>query len=284
MKKNNSFTRGAACALAVATLAQASAACAEDERNVHPLMTSKVWLNVGAFFAARDLNISVEGTTGEIAREFNVESSLGVNDRPDLFMTELGWQFAERWDVALQHFRSDRRATRTLQDTIEWEDVIYEVGVDVSAETKISITRLFFARRILEEGPHDLRLGVGVHWLDANTSITGEATLDDMTTDFRTSAATASLPIPNLGIWYRYSPSNKWLLSTRIDWLSADVGKYNGTIWNAAASADYRLTEHFGVGLAYQHFVIDGGIKDSGWRGNIRTQFSGLHLHFTGYW
>ena len=284
MKKNNGFTRGASLAFALATLATAPAAHAEDEQDVHPLMTSKIWLNVGAFFASRDLDISVEGSTGEIDRYFDVESSLGLDDRPDLFMTELGWQFGERWDVALQHFRSHREARRTLQDTVDWDDVSYDVGVDISADTKISITRFFFARRILEKGPHDLRLGVGVHWLDTSASISGEATLDDMSTEFRTSAATASLPIPNLGIWYRYSPSNKWLFSSRIDWFSADVGKYDGTIWNVAANADYRLTEHLGVGLAYQLFGIDGGIKDSGWRGNISTRFTGFHLHLTGYW
>lgn len=283
-KKNSGFILGTACALALATLAPTSVAYADAERDVHPLMTSKIWLNVGTFFAARDLDISVEGSIDDIGINFDVESRVDLNDRPDLFMTELGWQFGERWDLALQHFRSHRKSRKTLQDTIEWGDVSYEVGVDISAETKMSITRMFFARHFLEKGPHDLRLGIGVHWLDTSASIGGVATLDDMSTEFRTSAAAASLPIPNLGISYRYSPSNKWLFSTRVDWFSADVGKYDGSIWNVAASADYRLTEHFGVGLAYQLFGIDGGIEDSGWRGEISTRFTGLRLHLSGYW
>jgi len=265
-------------------LALVAVPTAKAQDNVHPMMESKVWVNMGAFFASRDLEISVEGSVNDADLIFDVESQLGIGDRPDLFMTELGWQFSERWGVALQYFRSQRNGSKTLQDTIEWQDISYEAGINVSAQTKFSITRVFFSRRFLKKGPHDLRLGAGIHWLEAEASISGEATLDDQSSEFRNSVATASLPIPNIGIWYGYSASDRWLFSTRLDWLSADVGKYNGAIWNASTSIEYRITDHFGMGLAYQLFGIDGGIKDSGWRGDISTRFSGLNLHFSGYW
>lgn len=257
---------------------------ANAQDDLHPMMQSKVWVSAGAFFATRNLEISVAGAVNDVDLLLDVESELGIDDEPDLLTTELGWQFSERWDVALQHFRSKRNGRKILEDTIEWEDISYEAGVSVSAQTKFSITRIFFSRRFLEKGTHDLRLGAGIHWLSAEASVSGEATLDDQSTQFRNSVAKASLPIPNIGIWYRYSISDRWLLSTRLDWLSADIGKYNGEILNAAASVEYRITDHFGMGLAYQVFGIDGGIKDSGWRGDISTRFAGLNLHFSGYW
>ena len=48
---------------------------------------------------------------------------------------------------------------------------------------------------------------VGLHLLDANAEIGGLATLDDQSREFRSSVVCASVPIPNVGTWYRYSPT-----------------------------------------------------------------------------
>jgi len=256
---------------------------AED---MHPLMNDKYWVNTGVLFAARDLDVSVDGSIGPSPKDLDLdfESSVGLDDTPDLLMTEFGWQFSEDWGLSLQFFRSERSVSETLQKTIEWEDVTFEAGIDLSAASKISVTRLFFARRFWDGGRHSLRLGAGIHLLETALMVGGEATLDDMTTEYRTVAKSASFPVPNIGAWYRYSPSNRWLLSARIDWFEASVGDYTGRVWNGTAGADYRVTEHIGVGLAYQLFEIDGRIRDTNWRGSIRSRLTGPNLHISVHW
>lgn len=78
-------------------------------------------------------------------------------------MAELGWQFSPKWALALQYFGSDRNSNQTLDEQIEWQDAVYDVGVNVQAETSFDVIRMFFARQVLDPGPHSLRLGVGVH-------------------------------------------------------------------------------------------------------------------------
>ena len=39
-----------------------------------------------------------------------------------------------------------------------------------------------------------------------------------------------------------------------------------------------------GIGAAYQFFQIDGSVKNSSWRGDIQTRFSGPHLYINGFW
>jgi hypothetical protein len=259
----------------------AESAIAED---MHPIMTDKYWVNMGVFFAARDLDASIEGGLGIANASWDFESSMGLDDKPDLFMTEFGWQYGEDWGLSLQYFRSDRHANKTLEETIEWGDLIFNVGVDVSATSKIAITRLFFSRRFWDGGRHSVRLGAGIHLLEAAVTIGGEVTLDDMSTEYRTGAASASFPVPDVGVWYRYSPSDRWLLNARLDWFSADVGDFKGSVWNFAAGANLRITEHFGIGLSYQLFEIDGLVRETYWRGSIRTRLTGPNLHMTAHW
>lgn len=270
-----------ACLVAL-SVTPPSLASAEDD--VHPLMTSKYWGNVGVYFSARDFDASASGSIGGLTREIDFESSAGLGDSPDLLMAELGWQFSQNWGLAVQYFKSERSASRTLTESIEWQDLVFDVGVRLEAKSSIEITRLFFARRFREDGPHSLRLGAGFHWLSLGASLAGEATLDDLSREFRRSVVTADLPMPNIGAWYRYSPSRRWMLNMRADWLSASVDGYKGGIWNATAGASFSLWEHVSVGLNYQFFQLDGRINEDSWRGEIQTTFTGPFVYVSGYW
>jgi opacity protein-like surface antigen len=267
-----------ACLLAVA----APAALHADER--HPMMDSKWWLTAGSFLADRDFDASASGTVAGLERRFDLEGSLGLDDSPSLFMGELGWQFAEKWGVALQYFRSTRSGSRVLEESFEWQDETYDVGARLEAGTKMEITRIFFARRFRDDGPHSLRLGAGVHWLSMSAEVAGEATLNDASTEFRRSAATAEFPVPNIGAWYRYSPNERWIFNARLDWLSAKIDNYSGDIWNASGGIGYKLWKNIGIGANYQYFQLAGDLTEDNWRGAVKTTFTGPYVYVSGYW
>ncbi len=267
--------------LPVALFLLTSAAFAQD---VHPAMESKWWVNAGAYFPERDFDASASASVGGITGSIDFEGSFGLDDSPSMFMGELGWQFGENWSTALQYFRSSRDAERTLEESFEWQDVVYDAGVSVQAGTSLELTRVFFARRFRDGGPHSLRLGAGLHWLELRAEIAGQATLNDQSTEFRRSAAAASVPVPNVGAWYRYSPNNRWLLSARVDWLSASIDNYDGEIWNVSAGVNFRLWDHVGIGATYQFFELSGSLEEDRWRGEIRTAFRGPYVHISGFW
>ena len=259
-------------------------AYASDSEEMHPLMTSKYWARVGVYFSARDFSASANGSAGGSTGGIDFDSTAGLNDRPELFMVEVGWRFSPQWELALQHFESERSASRTLNDSVEWQDLVFDVGVRLEAETSAKITRLFFARQFSHKGPHNLRLGAGLHWLSLGASLAGEATLDDLSREFRRSIVKTNLPMPNIGAWYRYSHSRSWMFSARVDWLSASVDKYKGGIWNAAAGVNYSPWDRFGLGVSYQFFELDGRISEDQWRGDIQTSFSGPVVYIIGHW
>jgi hypothetical protein len=271
-----------------AIVASALLVSSAGAQEIHPLMSSKYWAKVGAFFAARDVSLSAVGSAGPdpgpATYLIDFDSETGLDDRSDLYILEFGWQFGEKWDLALQHFRSSRSSQKELAREIEWEDVVYEAGVNVNANSYMRITRLFMSRRVLDKGPHDLRVGAGVHLLDLGVSIAGEATLDDMSREFQANVLSASFPFPNIGVWYRYSSSDRWVFHARADWLSASTSDYSGRIWNATAGADYAITKHFGVGLAYEYFELSGAIKEDNWRGDVSTRFEGFMLSIDAFW
>jgi hypothetical protein len=259
-----------------------ASAHAEDQQ--HPMMNSKWWITLGSFLAERDFDASAGTRLAGAGREFDLEGSLGLDDSPALFMAELGWQFSENWSTALQYFRSTRSASTVLEDSFEWQDVTYDVGATLNAGTKMEITRIFFARQFRDRGPHSLRIGAGVHWLGVSAEVSGDAAIDETTTEFRRAVATADFPIPNIGAWYRYSPNERWIVNLRLDWLSASIDTYSGDIWNASAGIGYRLFRNLGVGANYQFFQLGGDIDEDNWHGEIKSTYTGPYVYISGYW
>lgn len=259
-------------------------ALAAEPDDVHPMMTSKYWGALGVYLASRNLEASANGSIVGITRGFDFESSAGLDDRPDVLMAEFGWQFSPKWGLALQYFGSERRASKVLSEAIEWRDLVFDAAVRVDAEASLDVTRLFLARRFRDNGPHSLRLGAGVHWLSMSASLAGEATLNDLSRDFRRSVVRTSFPMPNIGAWYRYSPSRRWLFNVRADWLSASVDKYDGGIWNASAGVNFNPWEYIGFGLSYQYFELNGAVNETNWRGEVKQIFTGPFVYISGHW
>ena len=265
--------------LLVSILSACPAALADD---VHPFMGSKYWLSLGVYYPNHEFALSVNGSVLGISDEFEFGGK--VDDRAALFSGEFGWQFSDNWSLALQYFETERSDRYTAEEQFQWEDLIFDVGVDIKVGTEASITRLVFSRKFIHEGPHDFRLAAGLHRIEFGASIEGIARLNDNSTEFRRSSVDAAAPLPNIGGWYRYSPSDKWMFSLRYDWLSASVNDVSGRVTNGVIGANYSLSENIGIGLNYQRFNLDVKVKDEFWRGRADITYSGPNLYIMGYW
>lgn len=270
--------------LSLALLAATGPASAQESGNVHPQLRSTWWIDVGAFYPDRKFTLSAEGNVSGDNDEYEFDQQLGLSERDPLFEAQVGWQFGDKWGVAVQYFNSSKDARRTLSDEVEWEDVVYEVGAEVRAGTELSVTRVVFSRHFFDEGPHDFRLAAGLHLLELSAFISGQANVGNMMSEFRKSENSVSAPLPNIGAWYRYSPSEKWLFTLRVDWLEATVDDVSGSITNMFGGINYSILDNVGIGLGYQRFGLDATLRESNWRGTADLSFSGPTFSISGYW
>ena len=108
--------------------------------------------------------------------------------------------------------------------------------------------------------------------------------IDGVEVGYRQERASIVQPLPNFGAWYMHAFSEKWASTIRIDWLSASIDRYDGHIINSALNVGYALSDHFGIGLAYNFFELNLKVDDPGWTGRIRSRFEGPYISLTGYW
>jgi hypothetical protein len=264
-------------------LAASGSAFAQDAMARHPLLEDDWFAAAGLFVFDRDINLSINGqSTENLKFDFDERTQLSKSD--SRFSANLRWRFGEKWSVAAQYFDSQDSNRAELTEDIDWRDVVLQKGTFAEAGVSITVSRLFFGRTFSTGPNHEFGLGAGIHWLEIAPFIQGEAILNDESTGLYRDSVSASAPLPNIGAWYMYAFTPKWLVDGRVDWLSASFQEYSGDLWNLSAGVQFQAFEHLGFGLQYQYFSLDVDVDKDEWRGGAELRFNGPYLSATVNW
>jgi len=270
--------------ICVLSIAVAIPLYAQERSDVHPSLTKKYVLDLGIFFPDRSFKINVDGSIAGGNPSIGFEDEFGLNRSDETFAIDFGWRFGKKWSLLTQYFQSSGARGAVLDEDIEWEDVVFGQGSSAVAGQDFSLVRVFFGRQFNTSERHDFGVGAGLHWLEIGAFIEGQIIVGGAPSEFRRESVKVEAPLPNIGVWYRYSLSPKWAFRSRYDYLNADVGDFNGSLTNAALGLNYQMFENYGVGLNYNFFELNLGVTKTDWRGQIKSRYEGLFVFISAYW
>ena len=269
----------------IAVLITGASAHGQEQEEPHPYLSDTFFLDVGLFMPERKIELSVDGPLGSVAGEdIDFDESFGLSKRDDLFAMNFGWRFGEKWELGAQYFESDGQRQKALEEDIEWGEFVFGAGTGVTAGIDFRLFRTFFGRNFDSADHHDFGVGLGLHYMEIGAFIEGLAILNGQQAGFRREAVSAKAPLPNVGVWYVRSRSDRWAMRLRFDWFGAKIDDYDGELINLGAGLNYRLLDNVGVGLSYNYFELDIGVNKRGWRGEVKTIYDGLFVHASAYW
>ena len=280
--KNNLFL----CIFALLLVSASGSLLAQDQdSDFHPVLSDNFILGVGLFRSDNAFKLSA-GVGGDISDDIDFGDSVGVDETATLFNAQLRWKFGKKrkWSLWGQYFETDASGNATLSEDVEWEGLIFREGTFVEGGVDISIARLFLGYSIVKKPQHDFGVGAGIHNLDLGAFIGGEVRINDETTGYQRADVGASQPLPNIGTWYNFSPAKRWLLHGRVDWISANIDVYDGTMWNFNAGVNFQAWKHVGFDLSYQYFDLELSVDDGDWIGGAKMSYSGPVVSMTFNW
>lgn len=276
-------TRLATAALLIAILVFSAPLFAQSQNDVHPWLEDDFIINLGAYLPSKDFKIRVDGEIP--GREIDFDEGVAVTDDDSTGALSFRWNFGEKWSLDGQYYATDDSAEAVLTEDVTWRDRVLRAGSNVGAGVKLDLARVFFGREFFTTAPHhEFGMGVGLHWLQIEAFIEGEVFVNDQSTGFQRESVSADLPLPNIGAWYWYSLSSRWLLSSHLDWFSASIDEYSGDLWNIGAGVQFQAWDNVGFGLSYQLLQVDVDIDKPSWHGNAELTQDGPFLSVNFNW
>lgn len=262
-----------------------SSLLAQETSDKNPILTDKIFVRPGWYFPVRDLQLGVEGNVGgDRINDIDFDETLKLDKGENSFNLDFTWRFSNnnKWSLSGEYFKVGNKRSVTLDEEVEWDDVIYPVGGDVKASYSVALYRIFFARVISTGQKHELSGGLGVHGLNVKGSLEGEAFAGEQTTEYKKKKAEAFLPMPNIGFWYIWTPSNKWALSAKLDWFGIKMDNISGGLWNLSPGVTYQIIDNLGINANYQFLNFNADIDSDGWNGGFDLSFSGPAIRIVG--
>ena len=264
----------------------------QEEVEKHPLLTDKFVFTGGLFFPNKTLKIGVEGNVtlpeGMDTPVNLPEDDIDFGDNFDIknYQTTLAvgfqWRFAKKWKLFADYFGVYNRWDAVLDEQIEWEDNIYEVGANVEAGLDLAVFRVMVGRILSQGEKHELGVSLGAHIMAIGAFVEGEAILadddDEVSTEFRKGSLSATAPLPNIGVWYYWSATPRWLLTADVDWLYIAFGDYQGGLWDLKGGVQFQVVDFFGVGASYRYYGLNLEVDKTDWNGSLTMGYQGPML------
>lgn len=262
MKK---FIRGLIVCSAIAI---AGTARAEEYGSIpaHPMLNDSFFLAAGGYWSdSRTVARLNSGTIG-IGALIDFENDFGLDERKAVPIYMLGWRFAKKWRLEVEHYDIDRDNRQQVSRDIQWGNQTFTVGTEVGAKFKLDVTRASIGYSLFKTSDKELGIGLGVHQTKLQAALVSSTTGED---------ARVSGPLPTLSLYSSFAMTDRWLFQTRFDQLKVDVGDTDGSISAIGLDLVYQPFRHFNFGLGYRTLVLKVDSTNEKWRGSAEIRSSG---------
>jgi hypothetical protein len=262
-----------------------SAQDSDSARKYHPFLSENFHIGLGVYRPAKKTVLAGNTEIGGGA-----DGRLEGNDDQSTGSLNFRWRFTKNWHFQTTYWATDSSTQQTLTEDFtfgpEGEETTFKTGSFVGMGVDTTIARLFWGRSFFRKPNHDWGVGLGLHWMEIDAYVEGkiDTVPPGATKVDRKESASASVPLPNLGIWYMWSWSPKWVLASRLDWLEVTIDEFSGSMYDVSVGVNYQMSKHFGMGFAVNGFVLDVDVKKDGNEFGLKNEQLGPRLNVTWNW
>jgi hypothetical protein len=251
----------------------------QDEFKKNRILTDKFIINAGIFNPVKKVTVRADGTINTMMDEdIDFDEKIGLSDFETTFTLNFMWRFSKKWRLQAEYFAISNTESAQLTEDVLWNDLVFIKGSSVKGNFSIGLYKVFFSRIISTGDKHEFTGGLGVHLLDVSAYLEGNVMSNMGGLTLQRSEVTVVAPLPNIGLFYIYAPTEKLSFSARVDWFGITIGNIDGSLWNVSPGINYQFFKHLGLGLSYKFIKVDVNVDGDKWKGNFNMSFSGPAL------
>lgn len=242
--------------------------------SLNPILDDKFSFRLGATWLKADGSFS-STKDGESTNKIST-GDLGVDDTETNFYFGARWRFTERWRLTFNYFGLDiDSSVRKDFDELDFGDIQASgfLGVDTTFKTDFYVAQVGYS--LLKNERAELGIGAGFHVVNFDTKLKVSGGINNASGSVQSDSVDLTAPLPNILGYGAYAITPKLSLEGGVGWFGLDYGDYSGKLVTLAANLEYRLTDHFGVGVGYNYVDMDLTIDKSNRKDKYDLDYKG---------
>ena len=266
------YTAHALLGIALIAVATAAAA-AEGDIPDHPALSARWVFGAGIFIPKTTTEARLTSSTLGAGAVIDFEDTLGMDEEKEVPGFMARWRIGERWRIEAEYFQLNRSSSRGTNRDIQWGDVVYPINTQVASSFDFSDLRVSAGYSFFRTKDKELGVGLGFHVAAYDISLTAAAVGSE--------SEDVTAPLPVFMIYGQFALTDRWAVGARLDRLSLNYDKYEGSIGSLGVDIMYQPFRNFGLGLGYRATVFDLKVSEDNREFEIKQNFSGPVLFVT---
>lgn len=230
-------------------------------------------VSFAAFLTHRTSEVRLDSGNGA-GTDINLEDDLGFDPSLTVARIDGHYWFNERHRLDATYFQLDRSSPERLIDrTIVFGDKTYAINTNVSGEQSFRIVKFDYTYAFLAPDRGFLGVTGGLYVSQSKYTLRAAAA-----TGTATQGVTAPLPV--LGLRGEFAFTDRITLGGAWQWFGFESDNVDGRLSDFYVGADYRITDRFALGLAYNRVSTSlGARKQGGFEGRLSWTYDGTLLY-----
>jgi hypothetical protein len=249
---------------------------ADVDWGLNPNLNDTIFIGLGALYVAKSSSSAQLNSDKAAVRSVDFQNALGMKDTgwgPD---AAFRWRMSEHWRLEVSYLWTSRSGSKSIDQDIQWSDVVYPVNTQVSSKVSFSDLRTSVGYSLYKTSDKELGVGVGLHVLgwEASLSTPTHATAKD----------NVLAPLPILSVYGAFALDERWSVGARLDQFSLTYQQYHGGITVLGLNLQYQPFRHIGFALGYTALFLNFSATSSGlgsFQGKLNQNLQGPSFYVT---
>ncbi len=266
-------TVGIAAALALCGIARAD--------QTTGLLDDTINVSLGTFLLSTDTRVTLNGSAGEQGSQVDLGRDLGFSDS-NRFRVDATWRFFKRHKLRLMYFDNSTHATKTITRDLNIGDTTYAVGATLNSTNSTKIAELAYEYAFWRGDTYEITGSIGLHTVNFKLGVDGEGSVNGQTKPFAVESASATAPLPVLGVRALWEFSPQWYLDGMGQFFAVKIDNVDGHITDVRIGVTRMFGAHFGVGAGWNQFTTRVNLDKNSFEGSLRWRYGGAMIYVTG--
>ncbi len=243
-----------------------SPALAEPQSGSENRVIEDDWVIDIAGFLAEIKTDAGAGTGEVIGTVIRAEDTLGLDDHQTVLLLNGQYRFNPKHALGVGLWSLNRSGTALIDEQVEFEGVLYDVGADLHTQFDTSWFRVDWRYSLMrtEQGEAGFSLGLSAYQFDI--ALNGEATVSDgMGGTFLQEVRARQnvlAPVPTVGIFMNYAFRPALVMRVHADFFDLSLSDLEGKLVNTSINLDWYFARHVGLGIGLD--ITDISYQDTG--------------------
>jgi hypothetical protein len=243
-------------------------------------------LSLGGYFQIFNSKAGYSSDTNP-GNEIDLENDSGLPRQRQNLRLEGYWRFGQRHRLDFGTYYWNRSRTKTLDKSIEWQDVVYQAGGTLKTSFDTQVFKLAYKYSFVQSESIEVAASGGFSAFYNQIELSGEGQVigpDGQPVGegaFERKHSSKVIPVPVLGLHCDYAFSHAWIVRGSVEYFTYSTSDWNANLTDARVSLDWMPWDHWGFGAGYNYVSLGGGVGASDNHLKVNYSYDGAIAYVT---